>query len=287
MATTYLKFKTPHYSFQMEISKVESSVYDMYYFLVGDKENPCLDGHITLENKTNNIRYSEYENKAVLHKIEALEECSLEDITTEYQNKYSFGKEMLNTILFFINSQFPQISIIKLSDKSYIPCNRKTKDTLDLLTYSIALYGKTWYEKEQEAYILPKEKYDLYRSQVEKYMSKEKKQEFDFDLFYHTVIQKGNSNNYKIMDNNIERYKELFNSSETFPEFFIKISRTLKKKDKCKFFKDWLFNFIASQVLIEHTWYIDLFPKVELLSKVNYNKTRNKTRKNRNSINKI
>lgn len=282
MTDTYLKFRTPHYSFNMTLTKSMSKIYDTYYFLVGEKDNPCLDGHVTLENKTTNTRYNLHENEAILHKIDALEDCCLEDITTEYQNRYSFGKELLSTILFFINSQFERISTLKLSDMSYIPCNRETNDTLDLLTYSIALYKETWYEKEQGAYILPKEKHNLYRAQVEMYASKNRKNEIDFDLFYNKYILR-----YQfpktIFDTNIDLYRELYFSSDTFPEFFIKLNRTIEKKNKCRFFKSWLFDFISSQILIERTWYIDLFPKIELVTKSNYNRTRrSKTQRNTN-----
>ena len=61
--------------------------------------------------------------------------------------------------------------------------------------------------------------------------------------------------------------------------------QTLKKEDKCKFFKGWLYDFIASQILIERTWYIDLFPKIEVVSSINIklrkrNQTRRKNTKN-------
>jgi hypothetical protein len=281
----YLKFKSPHYSFFMTVNKVVSPVYNSYYFIIGDKNDPCLEGIITLDSKTNDIRYKSFENKSHLIKINSLVECSIEDITNEYQDKYSFGKELLDTVLFFINSQFPKIQTIKLTDTSYIPCKRNAEDTLDLLSYSIALYKETWYEKQKGAYILPKEKHILYRSQVKKYASKERKAELDFDLFYRTIFPVANSINREMIDNNIEIYKQIYNSSETFPEFFIKVSKTLKKEDKCKFFKGWLYDFIASQILIERTWYIDLFPKIEVVSSINIklrkrNQTRRKNTKN-------
>jgi hypothetical protein len=268
----------------MEISK-EKSAYTSYYFIVGDKTNPCLEGNIILECNLNNERFKKHEYTASLHKIDALMECSIEDISTEYQNKYSFGKELLDTILFFINSQFPKIMTIKLTDMSFIPCNRKLNDTLDLLSYSIALYGQTWYEKNANAYFLPKEKYELYRKQVNIYIDKKTKEDINFEYLYNIVLDK---NHYAkdIIYEEYDTYKAIFYESETFPEFFIKINKLIKYENKCKFFRNWLYDFIASQIMIEREWYIDLFPKVELLSKVNYNKTKNKTRKNHNSIKK-
>jgi hypothetical protein len=282
MSSTYLKFKTPHYSFQMEIIKNKNTAYNSYHFIVGDKQSPCLEGSINLENTTNNERYRQYEYTASLTKIDALTECSLEDTSTEYQNKYSFGKELLDTILFFINSQFPQIKNIKLTDMSFIPCNRKQNDILDLLSYSIALYGKTWYEKNANAYFLPKEKYEMYRNQVKTYMDKKTKTDMKFEYLYNIVLNK-NVYAKELVTENYEDYKIMFEESETFPEFFSKINKIIKYENKCRFFKVWLYDFIASQIMVERDWYIDLFPKVELITKVNYNKTRNKTRKNRNS----
>jgi hypothetical protein len=52
-------------------------------------------------------------------------------------------------------------------------------------------------------------------------------------------------------------------------------------KDKCKFFKDWLFDFISSQIMIERIWYIDLSPKIEVVSNKNISR-KNKTRKSNN-----
>lgn len=284
MSSTFLKFKTPHYSFQMEIIQNKKTVYNSYYFIVGDKQAPCLEGSINLETTINNERYKQYEYTASLNKIDALTECSLEDTSTEYQNKYSFGKELLDTILFFINSQFPQIKNIKLTDMSFIPCNRKQNDILDLLSYSIALYGKTWYEKNANAYFLPNEKYEMYRNQIKTYMDKKTKVDMKFEYLYSIVLNK-NVYAKELVTENYDKYKAMFDESLTFPDFFSKINKTIKHEHKCRFFKGWLYDFIASQIMIERDWYIDLFPKVELITKLNFNKTRNKTRKNRNSKN--
>jgi hypothetical protein len=274
---TFLKFKTPHYSYQMIIKQTKIS-HRSYNFLVGNKETPCLEGTIILENITNNERYNRYEYTATLNNIDALTECSLDDISTDYQNTYSFGKELLDSLIFFINSQFPKIKTVKLTDMSIIPCNRKENHTLDLLSYSIALYGKTWYEKVANAYILPKDKYEKYRNQIQIYMDKNTKSDITFDLFYNTMLFK-NHYTQAVITEHYDQYKNLYETSSTFPEFFIKINNIINREDKCKFFKTWLYDFIASQIIIEREWYIDLFPKIEVLSKLNYNN--NKTRKNR------
>lgn len=261
--TTYLEFQTPHYKFVMRIIKKEL-VYNEYHFFVGDELNPCLEGQIVLDYKKTNNRYKQNEFKAYLHKIDALEECALNDINDEYMNTYSFGKEMLDSIVFFINSQFPQIKTIKLNDKSYIPCNRHTKDTLDLLTYSIALYKKTWYEEKVNAYMLPEIKYIQYRKMIDIYSSKETKSSIPFDTFISIHIYKPYPQ--EIIQSNINYYEKMYNTSETFPEFFQRLSKTIKRTDKCKFFKDWLEKFIYSYVnLGDRTWYFDIYPKITVV----------------------
>jgi hypothetical protein len=276
----YLQFQTPHYSFQMTLTETDGN-FHTFNFIVGNPLKPCLEGIVTLENKLKNNRFKNYENNAKLIKLDALEECSLEDITTDYMDKHSFGKEMLDSIVFFINSQFPSIKTISLDDKSYIPCNRESGDTLDLLSYSIALYKKTWYEERLDAYMLPKENYETYRKQVDAYASKETKEKYLFEDFYY-LLQSHNRFATEVIENNVETYRGIYEKSETFPDFFKEISKGIQKKDKCRFFKDWLYSFISSKIRIDRTWYFDLFPKIISIQKSNMKSLRNKTRRNKN-----
>jgi len=282
LGSTYLEFQTPHYTFQMKITGTNNT-YLEYHFIVGDEKSPCLEGQITLDYNKNNDRYRQYENVAYLHKIEALEECALEDITEEYALKHSFGKELLDAIVFFINSQFQKVKTVKLTDKSYIPCDRANGDTLDLLTYSIALYKKTWYEERLNAYMMPLETYSNYRKEVERYASKEVKEAVPFELFLDIHVYKQYPKD--ILMSQYEYYKSMYETSETFPQFFQNLTKTIKREEKCKFFKDWLEKFIYSYVKLgDRTWYFDLYPKITLIEQVNMKtipSQRNKTRKQR------
>ncbi len=276
--TSYLQFQTAHYSFQMNITKKEDTLI-RYHFIVGNSNKPCLEGNITLPNPTAaNDRFSAIEPEAFLDKIDALEECALEDITSEYMAKHSFGKEMLDAIVFFLNSQFPQIKTVKLSDKSYIPCNRVTEDTLDLLTYSIALYKKTWYEDRIDAYMVPAERYTQYHKEIEDYASKEYKNSIPFELFLHKYVRKPYAND--MLNDNFESYNHMYETSETFPEFFQKLSRTIPRNEKCKFFKGWLEQFIYSKIkLWDRMWHFDLYPKITVIQQKNMKPIRNTTRR--------
>lgn len=144
---TYLKFTTPHYKFELTLIESNTTMHS-FNFIVGSKLNPCLEGNIILENRTNDDRLDSMTNTANLIKINALQECSLDDISDEYMAKYSFGTELLDSIIYFINSQFPTIKTVSFTDSSYIPCIRDSPDTLDLLVYSIALYKKPGMNKK-------------------------------------------------------------------------------------------------------------------------------------------
>lgn len=271
--TTYIEIETPHYKFEMRMTRTEEK-HETYYFIVGDKGKPCLEGNITLENKSLNSRYNIFNNTASLIKLNALKECSLEDITEEYLNKYSFGKEMLDAVIFFISSYFPIIKTISLNDTSYIPC--KNGKTLDLLTYSIALYKKTWYEEKANAYILPKEKHENYRRQVEEYASKDTKDKITLYDIYKTI--KPDTFAANMISTNKEMYEKMYEESETLPEFFQRLSKTIKREEKCEFFKEWLEKFIYKKISVTNAWNIDIYPRVTIIKEI---KIKNKTRKQR------
>lgn len=287
MSERVLKFTTPHYNFELVLKETRTPLH-MFSFIVGNKDKPCLEGNILLENTSKNTRFDSMENTATLIKIDALQECSLNDINDEYMEKYSFGTELLDSLIFFINSQFPSIMTMSLNDASYIPCIRESNDTLDLLIYSIALYKKTWYENKLNAYIKPKEKYNTYRKQVELYASKETKQSLDFIDIY-KLVQHASEFTKNIFHTHYEEFESIFKKTETLPEFFKSISNRIERNKKCRFFKDWLERFITSYIHIERTWYFDLFPKIEIVDntigrehkKVQEIKRKNNTRKSK------
>jgi hypothetical protein len=274
----YLEFQTPHYTFHMTV-EIETGIHKKYTFLVGNKESPCIEGNVILENLSGNTRFEYLTNTARLLKIDALEECALNDIQEGYMRKYSFGTELLEAFLFFINSQFATITSIELTDTSYIPCSRIRNESLDLLSYSIATHGKTWYEDKFNAYIQPKKRYDEYRKQVEVYTSNETKNEYTFDEFYEHYMTTSYVKNYINTHGSFEDYTTMFDESATFPEFFSKLSKYIQPNDKCSFYKLWLQNFIGKYVSIERKWYIDLYPKITILEKMNTQSIRNRTRK--------
>jgi hypothetical protein len=270
--TKYLQVETPHYNFQMKMTKREDN-YLMrdcsdYYFSFGDDKMPPIEGYISLEDQYNRARLTE---------IRALQLCSEEDINQGYLITNSFGKEVLDAVVFLIHSQFPIIKTIDLTDRTYLPYKSDTYNSLDLLTYSIGLYKKTWYEERLGAYILPKEKHEEYRKQVEEYASKDTKDKLPFFHIYHE-IRMNNVFARDIVYPNMEMYEKIYEESESLPEFFQKISKLIKLEERCLFFKGWLNSLVNSKVDVSRDWNFDIYPKVKIIKDI---KIKNKTRKQR------
>jgi hypothetical protein len=249
-----LKLKTEHYMFEIEVT--DNKLHDKIiskYFLLGNDIQPCLS-FILYTKEAEEILGKDVIYTANLMNIERLKECIINEVSDEYFEKYSSNIELLNAFLKYIKKTYPYIKEIKLNDKSYIPCNKE--DTLDLLSYYIALYGKTWYEDKYKAY--SKNNYSLYKEQIKNYISKEFKSKISWDLFYVKYILLANNFTKNIINNNISICKDIYEKSNTFPDFFNSINKKVEKKYKCYFFKSWLENFISDNIKVSREWYIPL-----------------------------
>jgi hypothetical protein len=247
--------KTEHYSFTMELTTryyMKDNSPLSFHINVGNPINPCLS--ISISSKESATLFGDaHIQTANINNIKNLKECILEEEKDD--TKYSFTKEMLVSVMEYIRDTYPYILRCKLIDKSYIPCDEN--DTVDLLTYSIALYGTTWYESTFNAYI-KSPIYDVYRKEVDIYSSPETKEEYTWDIFTLKYLQSSSTWTHdKFIENN-EEYKELYTTSNTFPIFFKRLSETIPRKDKCKFFKYWLEEFINERIHIVREWFFDM-----------------------------
>jgi hypothetical protein len=260
--------KTPHYTFELQYkAKIHSKkVYDTGHIFLGNEDDPCLSITFNLPGlRELNSRFESTDiSIAHLNKIKNMKECILEDNTQSSQSSksshFSFAKEMLDAVIVEIKKSFPFIHHIKLRDSSYIPCDGDS-DTLDLLFYNIALYKKTWYEQTFNAYFVPRDTFIQYRCAIENYAKPTTKSAISWIEFYNTALGASNYFAQQQIKNNMEKYETLYNNSKTFPDFFVELSKSILKKDKCKFFKDWLESFLQDKMKIQNTrvWYIDLY----------------------------
>jgi hypothetical protein len=183
-----LSIKTDHYEFVIKITKSKNDIFHSFTFRVGNLPKPCLELYVQLPVKTTEIE--EHYTIARLNNIDALLECSTVDINENYLRKHSFGLELLSTVDNLLKTHFPHIRSVYLYDASYMPCNRTYLDRLDVLSYSIALYGKTWYEIKRNAHIANPSKQNQYKRQITHYVSKEFKSSITAETFINSNILK-------------------------------------------------------------------------------------------------
>ena len=245
--------QTEHYKFNVSFTPgYARDILYKNYLEIGDPKKPCLSLNIFTKEASDMIEKG-IDRTAKLSNIESLYECVIEQSNEDF-SKYSFGKELLQWVISYIKSQHKQVELLQLTDESYIPCNRMPLDTVDLLSYSIALHSKTWYELHFNAYINDKQQYNNYKKDIEVYSSPLTKSANSWDTFFLKNITSVYTRD-KILENE-ELYKSLYEDSDTFPEFFKKLSNVIGKENKCKFFKTWLQEFINSYVTITRKWTI-------------------------------
>ena len=253
---TIVNVKTNHYEFPMTFKELHTP--HMFRFRVGEEMHPCLEFNVMMPDVPEYFQKDIY--TVFLGKVDTLESCISNEITNEYMEKYSLGKELIGVVIKTIKKHFKYVKNIELKDASYIPCNRAHNESLDLLTYSIALYGETWYEKTFGA--RPAYDYEDYRAKVTKYMSPDFKKSIDFKQLLLIIIKTNNDYARELIYSNFEYYEDLYNKMNTLPDFFRKIAKEVDKKDKCKLFKSWLEYFIKDKIFngrhIDQKWVISI-----------------------------
>jgi len=227
------------------------------HLLVGKTDSPCLSISIISYDQQEVFGLERVETANIIN-IKNIRDCILDDVSDDIYTHHSFTKEMLFSVIDYICETYPYIKRFKLNDKSYIPCDEN--DTVDLLTYSIALYGKTWYESTWNATQKPSH-YIQYRKEVDHYTQKETKDSYTWDIFTAKFLDSATPYAHSMFSTQNDVYRKLYESSDTFPEFFRKLAKTIDRDKKCMFFKHWLELFIYSQIHIDREWFFDMPPK--------------------------
>lgn len=267
--------KTEHFTFELKRKNIENNYIHEAVFLVGDENQPCLSLFVPLrltELGETNSRFQDKINIATLPYLEVIKDCIHDELANDLINKYSFGRELLNFMISGLKQNFKHIQYLSLNDQSNIHCGKNKK--LDLITYSMALYGKTWYELNFNAVQLPTNcEYEL---AVKNYMKPSTKTAYPFFELANFAKQNMMAHRYFT-----EHYNELeaeYNTCSTISEFLIALSKKIGRENKCIFFNVWISNFIISFIPINRDWYIPInvwMPKRSTLKRTGgrYHKT--------------
>lgn len=273
------QLKTQHYTFVLHIEDNYAPIHKRK-FTIGDQKGLCLDASVFMPDVDD--RFHDLLDTCTIHQLDALEECLLD---TDSASNTSIGVEIMYAFINLLKANHPYVKRITFRDASYIPCNRIMGDTLDLLTYNMALYGKTWYEMRMGAHIEPLKKQNKYEQEISYYMSPEAKQDISWDKLWKIIITKNDFATKTILGDEA-KFKHIFDSSKSLPKCMRRMKDLIEPIDKCKFFKGWVEEFMRSFVYIERDWVIDIVSNHTLKNVLNTSRsrpmsTRGATRKRR------
>jgi hypothetical protein len=271
--------KTDKYDYRLVIKTAqiirnnEQIVYNRYFNFgsyISDKgeKKTCVDIY---------VMYPEFQNVIpnVNYKLANL-------ITTHYNEKCSINEKlersdgtrhMINTAMYFVSRMCPHIEGFEMNDASSRECDNKT--TIVLSYFSITNYGKTWYEKNFEAYIEDirneKEKEEnkpsrmsIYKEKVNSLINQKLP---EWDIFKELYMR----NLSKTVQNDIE---QMHNKSITYGDLFKRIHK-LGISSACIYLQPWIDKVMLPTGLrnfVMFTQWIIPIKSVKKISLVNYKK---------------
>lgn len=186
-------------------------------------------------------------------------EYMIEDIHSGYTTHR--GKECVDGILDAIRTQHPAVRTVEIYENTYVCGMMPNDETMDLSAYSVALYGKTWYEMNWNAE--PKNPYNEcrnpseYHAQVEYYASAEAKLSMEW-VYMMVELAVAPSYTTDLSNTHATYIKEAYDVTTTFPEFFRKISTVIPIENRIHFFQYWLVNFINRYITFDSIWIVTL-----------------------------
>ena len=227
--------QTPNFSYVLQVVEKRAPFHTLDFTIA---EKGILTFSASLFLPDIDEQFKSLASIVTFHTTDIFEECALDD-TKQY------GKEVLYSFLHLMKTNYPHIHLAQVSDSSHIP--KKGSKSFDLLTYRIAMYGKTWYEEVAGAYLAVPDNQQIYSKDVQTFMSPFTKRYTSFvDIYRHMIHNPHMS---------IEM-ESLYDASETFSEFFQKIAQQFP--DTVNIFQYWLDSFVRERVYVLRNWTIDI-----------------------------
>jgi len=142
-------------------------------------------------------------------------------------------RHMIRTALKFTKSRFPAIQTFELTDASKFQCADGIE--ISLAHYSIAIYGKTWYERHFNAIMKDERVRGLYSKAVEQFTGEKP------SLLYEILFQEY----YFQFEDTFLKLKPLYEKSNSISQF-IQAIKTEFPEDFCNLTHTWLEPFVNS-----------------------------------------
>ena len=208
-----------------------------YTLLFGGKQRGCVEIHVLNPYKIDKRLLVKDINPEIAKIVSILSEESC-SIAGNLQKGHD-TMLMVNTALNIIKRLFNWVIYFRFQDTSRKDCEPlKNSPSVSLSSYSIALYGKTWYEKNFKAIVENKEDRMVYKNDLKKLNNPDYKTDTEWWYFKNRYL---NDNNV-----NINIIKECYEQSKTFREFFDRLHYLiLDKKELCLTLQPWIEKFIG------------------------------------------
>ncbi len=245
-------------------------VYSYNLYFGGTKKKGCVE--ITIYNHNNQLNNPKYANIVNIHSEEG---CNISSNLSKGIKANGVAEDtgtlhMINTALNVCIKMFPWVMFFTFSDTSTKECiTQKPSSSVSLSAFMIALYGKTWYEKNFKAKLLKQSEEIEYRQKLEQFNDSVLKNKISWELFYNRFIINFGRNS-KII--NIDIIYNVYMNTKTFRDFFDKLQFEITdKQELCLTLQPWIESFVlfllgdgnldtiaALNVTLSKQWFIDI-----------------------------
>ncbi len=253
---------TPHYEFVLNAYfRCSNGVCSTVHLYVGNDPSFSPLSISLIHERYDNYNPPYKSTIGSINHIKKIREALLKPVSDQIWREHSFSSEMLIGVMDIMRTSFPYVKHLQLSDDSQLECSYNPLDKLDLLYYNVAIHEKTWYEKEFNAYFLPRDDFIKYRCKIEKYASPKTKESISWESIEDIIKIKGTQLIYNYIMNNNEKCKKLYDTSKTLPIFLKSLGNLFPYEQKCFVYKEWIKHFIKefTENEIPREWIIDLY----------------------------
>ena len=247
MSEEHFGIKTPRYTFHSTLKTLKYNGNPFQYtILFGGVKEECVT--INVDAQVNDDRFVAVmkPNVAKIPLISYDPRCSL-DVQLD---KGEGTRYMIKTAINFVKHKFPYVDTFELDDKSYFECADGMQ--VSLPHYSVAVYDKTWYERNFGAKLQDEYLCERYNDAKKMFSDESKKLPFQA---IQTRYFPTNNNFQKLLEN-------VYEKSDTYNDFFMKLKN--EHTDKfCDMTKEWLevfVNDILGQNYLNNRWIIQSIP---------------------------
>jgi hypothetical protein len=240
--------KTSKYDFNLTISyNIRDEELISQTLFIGGNKKGCVVINVPAILDRNSRYYNMYKSNVakIPHLFYDKNCCINKELDSGYGTRY-----MIKTILKIVKERYSHIDTFEFDDASKIECILDgTNREISLAHYSVALYGKTWYERNFNAELKDNDDKIKYKNAVQIFSDPTKKLSFMIafaDYYYGEDRIK------------FDKLESIYNKTNTYNEFFIKLKEEYKEKF-CEITVDWLDNFVNKLLgrnYMNSTWII-------------------------------